>query len=139
GPAPSYAPPWPRCCASSRPVPTGRVRGWVMPPYSSPPAHSGGTGAMASTLDFEAPLMRLQEEITRLRGEADGGNADAAGKVAALEQRLEQEMVELYTGLTPWQKVQIARHPERPYTLDYIRWACSDFVELHGDRRFGDD
>jgi acetyl-CoA carboxylase carboxyl transferase subunit alpha len=94
---------------------------------------------VASTLDFEAPLTRLQEEITRLRGEADGGNAEAAGKVAALAQRLEQEMVELYTGLTPWQKVQVARHPERPYTLDYIRWACTDFVELHGDRRFGDD
>jgi acetyl-CoA carboxylase carboxyl transferase subunit alpha len=94
---------------------------------------------MASTLDFEAPLMHLQEEIARLRCEADGGNADAAGKVAALEQRLGQEMVELYTGLTPWQKVQVARHPERPYTLDYIRWACMDFVELHGDRRFGDD
>ena len=94
---------------------------------------------MASTLDFEAPLARLQEEITRLRDEADGGNAEAAGKVAALAQRLEQEMVELYTGLTPWQKVQVARHPERPYALDYLRWACTDFVELHGDRRFGDD
>ena len=94
---------------------------------------------MASTLDFEAPLTRLQEEITRLRDEADGGNTEAAGKVAALAQRLEQEMVELYTGLTPWQKVQVARHPERPYALDYLRWACTDFVELHGDRRFGDD
>jgi acetyl-CoA carboxylase carboxyl transferase subunit alpha len=110
-----------------------------MPPCISPPGASGGTGAVASAMDFEAPLRGLQDEIARARRDADGGNAEAAAKVAALERRLEQETAELYAGLTPWQKVQVARHPERPYTLDYLRWACSDFVELHGDRRCGDD
>jgi acetyl-CoA carboxylase carboxyl transferase subunit alpha len=101
---------------------------------------------MSSPLQFEEGLVRLQDEIARLRRETEGSRtekdkdrAEAAGKVAALELRLEKETVELYAGLTPWQKVQVARHPERPYTLDYLRWAFADFVELHGDRRFGDD
>ena len=94
---------------------------------------------MPSNLVFEAELARLQDEIDHLRRDAEGGNAEATGKMRALEIRLTQEMVELYAGLTPWQKVQVARHPERPYTMDYIRWAMSDFVELHGDRRYGDD
>ncbi|MDQ6625038.1 MAG: acetyl-CoA carboxylase carboxyltransferase subunit alpha, partial [Verrucomicrobiota bacterium] len=80
---------------------------------------------------------RLQHDAGSAKSEKD--KVEAAGKVVALERRLEQEMVELYAGLTPWQKVQVARHPERPYTLDYLRWAFTDFVELHGDRLFGDD
>ena len=91
------------------------------------------------SLDFEEGLAHLREEINRLQHDAENGNAEASGKVAALEDRLLQETVELYAGLTPWQKVRVARHPERPYTLDYLRWAFTDFVELHGDRRFGDD
>jgi len=99
---------------------------------------------MPNQLQFEEGLARLQEEIARLRREAEGAKvaadkAEATGKVVALERRLEHETVELYAGLSPWQKVQVARHPERPYTLDYLRWAFTDFVELHGDRRFGDD
>jgi len=99
---------------------------------------------MPNSLQFEEGLARLREDMERLRREADGAKtaadkAEAAGKLAALDHRLERETVELYAGLTPWQKVQVARHPERPYTLDYLRWAFTDFVELHGDRRFGDD
>lgn len=94
---------------------------------------------MPNRLEFEDGLVRLQEEIVHLQRDADQGNPDAAGKVAALQQRLADDLVELYAGLMPWQKVQVARHPERPYTLDYLRWAFNDFVELHGDRRFGDD
>ncbi len=92
-------------------------------------------------LDFEDGLAHLNDEIERLRGDAKGGQpgADTQGKIAALERRLAEETVQLYAGLTPWQKVQVARHPERPYTLDHVRWAFADFVELHGDRRFGDD
>jgi len=98
----------------------------------------------ANTLSFEEELTRLRDEIARLQREAEGAKSEkdkieATGKVVALERRLEQETVELYAGLSPWQKVQVARHPERPYTLDYLRWAFTDFVELHGDRRFGDD
>ena len=105
----------------------------------------GATDAMpANTLSFEEELTRLRDEIARLQREAEGAKSEkdkieATGKVVALERRLEQETVELYAGLSPWQKVQVARHPERPYTLDYLRWAFTDFVELHGDRRFGDD
>ena len=94
---------------------------------------------MANRLDFEEGLVRLRDEIAHLERDAEDGNAEMAGKVAALKQRLVEETVEVYAGLTPWQKVQVARHPERPYTLDYLRWAFADFVELHGDRRFGDD
>ena len=92
-------------------------------------------------LNFEDGLAQLQDEIERLRGDTKGGQpgTDTQGKIAALERRLAEETVQLYTGLTPWQKVQVARHPERPYTLDYVRWVFADFVELHGDRRFGDD
>lgn len=94
---------------------------------------------MANRLEFEETLARLEDDLARAQYEADNGNEDATGKVAALEDRLTQATVELYAGLTPWQKVQVARHPERPYTLDYLRWAFTDFVELHGDRRFGED
>lgn len=94
---------------------------------------------MASALDFEKDLAHLEEEIAHLRRDAEKGNDEASGKAVALEQRLAEQTVELYAGLTPWQKVQVARHPERPYTLDYLRWAFTDFVELHGDRRFSDD
>lgn len=94
---------------------------------------------MPNRLEFEDGLTRLRDEIAHLQRDADGGNTDAAGKAAALRQRLDEETAELYTGLTPWQKVQVARHPERPFTLDYLRRAFTDFVELHGDRRFGDD
>jgi len=94
---------------------------------------------MASPLEFEDGLARLRDEISRLERDAKDGNGEAEGKVSALRDRLDQETVELYAGLTPWQKVQVARHPERPYTLDYLRWAFTDFIELHGDRRFGDD
>jgi acetyl-CoA carboxylase carboxyl transferase subunit alpha len=94
---------------------------------------------MANHLDFEETLARLQDDLARTQHEAETGNEEAAGKVAALQEHLHEATVELYAGLTPWQKVQVARHPERPYTLDYIRWAFTDFIELHGDRRFGDD
>ncbi len=94
---------------------------------------------MANHLDFEETLAHLQDDLARTQHEAAAGNEEAAGKVAALQEHLHEATVELYAGLTPWQKVQVARHPERPYTLDYIRWAFTDFIELHGDRRFGDD
>ncbi len=90
--------------------------------------------------DFEESLADLQDEIVRLQGDGKGEkSADVEGRIIALKRRLSEETVEIYAGLTPWQKVQVARHPERPYTLDYLRWAFTDFVELHGDRRHGDD
>ena len=120
-------------------LPTG-CWGWTTPPCASPPARHGRTGIMANRLEFEERLARLEDDLALAQYEADNGNEDAtAAKWRRWKIAWTQETVELYAGLTPWQKVQVARHPERPYTLDYLRWAFTDFVELHGDRRFGDD
>lgn len=95
---------------------------------------------MASDLDFERPLTELRSEIERLRTQR-GGSQDmqALAKITELEQRLEERTKETFASLTPWQRVQLARHPKRPRFLDVARVLFSDFVELHGDRRFGDD
>ena len=68
-----------------------------------------------------------------------GGNLEFSDEIASLEKKLQRLRREVYSSLTRWQKVQIARHPKRPYTLDYIKHMCTDFVELHGDRSFADD
>jgi acetyl-CoA carboxylase carboxyl transferase subunit alpha len=83
------------------------------------------------TLDFERPLLELERQIEETRR--------ATGEVQPLEQRLADLRAEIYRNLTPMQRVQVARHPRRPYTLDYARAVFNDFVELHGDRLFRDD
>jgi len=88
-------------------------------------------------LDFEKPLLELEEKLAQMRAVADQLNI--AAELEQLEQRVEQLRRQIYGSLTRWQRVQIARHPERPYTLDYVQHVFSDFVELHGDRCFGDD
>src|SRR5215475_319318 len=90
-------------------------------------------------LDFERPLLELEkqiEEIKRAAGEAGG---DRAKEVESLETKLAELRADIYKQLTPMQRVQVARHPKRPYTLDYLRTVFTDFVELHGDRLFRDD
>ena len=90
-------------------------------------------------LDFERPLLELErqiEEIKRAAGEAGG---DRAKEVESLENKLAELRADIYKQLTPMQRVQVARHPKRPYTLDYLRTVFTDFVELHGDRLFRDD
>jgi acetyl-CoA carboxylase carboxyl transferase subunit alpha len=87
-------------------------------------------------LDFEKPLLELEARIASLRREDRPG---AAAEVAELEERLRRLQRKVFGGLTAWQRVQLARHPRRPYTLDFIRLLTRDFVELHGDRLFGDD
>jgi acetyl-CoA carboxylase carboxyl transferase subunit alpha len=88
-------------------------------------------------LDFEQDLRPLESQLEAVRRQSNGsgGGAEEQRLRAAIAERL----TAIYRDLTPWQKVQVARHRERPYTLDYLRWAFSDFVELHGDRSFGDD
>lgn len=89
------------------------------------------------TLDFEAPLAALQKEIESLTG-----YPEAAGKereIARLQTKLQEKRREIYAKLTPWQKVQVARHSQRPYTLDFIGRLFTDFVEIKGDRRFRED
>jgi acetyl-CoA carboxylase carboxyl transferase subunit alpha len=93
---------------------------------------------LSSTLDFEASLQPLERELDLVRREAHG-NGVRSEREARLKAALDEGLREIYGRLSPWQKVQVARHRERPYTLDYLQRAFSDFVELRGDRRFGDD
>jgi acetyl-CoA carboxylase carboxyl transferase subunit alpha len=88
-------------------------------------------------LDFEKPIIELERKLDEMRKYAD--NPDVAQEIARIEKRVRQLQQSVYAGLTRWQKVQLARHPDRPYTLDYINMMMKDFVELHGDRNFRDD
>lgn len=90
-------------------------------------------------LDFEQSLRPLEHDLESLRRQTQKDGRSLAEREAELQRRIDDRLREIYGDLTPWQKVQVARHRDRPYTLDYLQWAFSDFVELHGDRRFGDD
>ncbi|MBI2619522.1 MAG: acetyl-CoA carboxylase carboxyltransferase subunit alpha [Ignavibacteriales bacterium] len=87
--------------------------------------------------DFERPVMELEKKIEEMRKYAD--NLDIAEEITKLENKVNQLRESIFANLTRWQRVQLARHPERPYTLDFVQHMLSDFVELHGDRQFGDD
>jgi len=89
--------------------------------------------------DFEKPLQELELKIEELRVFSDGRDIDLSKELAELEKKVEKLKREIYSNLTPWQKTLLARHPERPYTLDYISLIAKDFIELHGDRLYGDD
>ncbi|HUL48618.1 MAG TPA: acetyl-CoA carboxylase carboxyltransferase subunit alpha [Gemmatimonadales bacterium] len=91
------------------------------------------------TLDFERPLLELEKQIEELKRVAADTAVDVSKEIAPLENKLAELRVEVYRALTPMQRVQVARHPKRPYTLDYVRYLFSDFVELHGDRLYRDD
>lgn len=90
-------------------------------------------------LEFEKPIAELEREIEKLRAKSSSQNIDMSGDIASMEAKLAETRQRTYENLTPWQRVQIARHTQRPFTLDYIAHAFSDFCELHGDRRIGDD
>ncbi len=90
-------------------------------------------------LDFEKPLEVLYEQLEKLQQVGDEGDIDVSEMIRTLEQKIKNKRKEIYNNLTGWQKVQLSRHPERPYTLYYINQMCRKFVELHGDRYFGDD
>jgi len=92
-----------------------------------------------SGLDFEKPIMELQAKIEQLKSFGTNKRINIDPEIKKLEQKLEKMKQSIYSNLTEWQRVQIARHPARPYTLDYIHMIASDFVELHGDRLFSDD
>jgi len=93
---------------------------------------------MAKTiLDFEKPIIELEEKLVEMKRASDGLQID--GEIAKIEEKVRQLKENIYQSLTRWQKVQLARHPDRPYTLDYIYNMTSSFMELHGDRTFGDD
>jgi len=90
-------------------------------------------------LDFEKPIQELYEELDKLKAIQEKGKADVTQSIAELEERIENERKKLYANLTGWQKVQVSRHMERPYTLFYVQNMCTDWTEMHGDRAFGDD
>ena len=94
--------------------------------------------AEAPVLDFERPVVELQRKIAVLKGRSRVP-ADLAKEIRLLEERAEQLQKQIFSDLTPWQKVLLARHPARPYTLDYIPRLFTDFRELHGDRSCADD
>jgi acetyl-CoA carboxylase carboxyl transferase subunit alpha len=89
-------------------------------------------------LPFEKPIVDLERTIEQLREHSKEG-IDLTGEIKSAEKKLEKALKETFENLTPWQRVQVARHPMRPYTMDYIYALTTDFVELHGDRRFRDD
>ena len=92
-----------------------------------------------SGLNFEKPILELERKIKELKNFSNAENLDLNKDIKRLENRLEKLKKDIYDNLTAWQRIQIARHPKRPYTLDYIEMIMTDFVELHGDRLFGDD
>ncbi|MGO9016600.1 MAG: acetyl-CoA carboxylase carboxyltransferase subunit alpha [Dissulfurispiraceae bacterium] len=94
---------------------------------------------MSYYLDFEKPLEELETKIEELKKVSDGTEIDISSEIKQLEKKAKEMRSDIFSRLTPWQKNMIARHPERPYTLDYINLIVQDFIELHGDRRFGDD
>jgi acetyl-CoA carboxylase carboxyl transferase subunit alpha len=97
------------------------------------------SGNSGFNLDFERPIVELEKQIGELSRQAQNGGPDLTQERQRLESRLEELRQEIYGNLTAWQRVQISRHPQRPYTLDYIERMLTDFTELHGDRCFGDD
>src|SRR6202142_1274162 len=95
---------------------------------------------MRSYLDFEKPVAELEAKIEELRALQSGGDAIAINEeIGRIETKAAQALRELYAGLTPWQKTQVARHPQRPHCLDYVATLIEDFVPLAGDRKYGED
>ena len=91
------------------------------------------------TLEFERPLLELERQIEELKRATGERAGDLSRQIAPLEEKLAELRAEIYRSLSPMQRVMVARHPRRPYTLDYLRLVFTDFVELHGDRLFRDD
>ena len=90
-------------------------------------------------LDFEQPIAELAEKIEELRNVADGSTVNLTEEIARLESKSQTLTKQIFSNLTAWQVAQLARHPQRPYTLDYVEALFTDFEELHGDRSFSDD
>jgi acetyl-CoA carboxylase carboxyl transferase subunit alpha len=93
----------------------------------------------AYSLEFEKPLRDLARQLDELRQQSVETNVDVLKDARAIEKKIEGLQKEIYSNLTPWQKVLLARHPKRPYALDYVAMVCKGFQELHGDRQFNDD
>ncbi len=91
------------------------------------------------TLEFEKPLRELEKQLITLNQVSKESKVDVKSEIEAIEKKIEKMKVEIYSDLSAWQRVQLSRHPKRPYSLDYIDRVFTDFEELHGDRRFRED
>ncbi|MGB1127058.1 MAG: acetyl-CoA carboxylase carboxyltransferase subunit alpha [Opitutales bacterium] len=91
------------------------------------------------TLEFEKPLRELEKQLNTLETVSEESKVDVSREIEAIEAKIEQTKAEIYSNLTAWQRVQLSRHPKRPYSLDYINRIFTWFEELHGDRRFRED
>src|SRR5437879_3277770 len=90
-------------------------------------------------LEFEKPIIELERKLEDLKKQSRAQDIDLDHEVRKMEAKIEEMKKEIYAKLTAWQRVQIARHPQRPYALDYLNLAFTDVIELHGDRLFGED
>jgi len=91
------------------------------------------------SLSFEKPVVELENKLKELRAFSESQNIDVSRELMALEKKIIETKRDIYQNLSAWDEIQLARHPERPFTLDYINNMCTDFIELHGDRHFSDD
>jgi len=94
---------------------------------------------MKTSFDFEKPIADLQQQVEKVQQVAEKTKVDMSATLKELEEKIEITKHEIFNNLTGWQQVQISRHPERPYTLQYIEMICDDFIEMHGDRTVKDD
>src|SRR5204863_4447819 len=102
---------------------------------------NAGARAMKHYLDFEKPIVELQRKLEELRKHPETHSLGISfeEEAAQIEKKIEETRRMIFSNLTPWQRVQLARHPKRPYTLDYLQTTFTDFSELHGDRLYSDD
>lgn len=89
--------------------------------------------------DFEKPIEELELQLENIKKTADKNKLDLTASVFELQEKIEKTKQAIYSNLTGWQRVQISRHADRPYTLDYVDHVFSDFIEMHGDRNVKDD
>ena len=94
---------------------------------------------MRTYLDFEKPMAELERKLEEMKTLASENNVDFSGAISLLENNITDLRKDIFENLTRWQRVQLSRHPDRPYTLDYIERICDEFIELHGDRQVRDD
>ena len=94
---------------------------------------------MITSFDFDKPIAELKQQVEKVKQVAEKTKVDMSATLKELEEKIEKTQNDIYSNLSGWQQVQISRHPDRPYTLQYIESICDDFIEMHGDRTVGDD
>lgn len=97
------------------------------------------TAVNVEPLEFEKPIVELERRLVELRDQSEGHDLGLESEIRKIEEKLNKTKLDIYRHLSPWQRVQIARHPQRPFMLDYVERCFEDFLELHGDRKIGDD